>query len=103
MKVLQNNYFKIYNIKKMSKTIFIVTKETYCDGDSDFEIGNAYITEDAAIKDMNDWADAIMEDGNEFGPNDYERYDEGERVIITSNSASLEICISIQETTLNEY
>lgn len=46
MKVHQNNYFKIYNIKKMSKTIFIVTKETYCDGDSDFEIGNAYITED---------------------------------------------------------
>lgn len=44
-----------------------------------------------------------MEDGNEFGPNDYERYDEEERVIITSNSASLEICISIQETTLNEY
>ena len=86
----------------MSKTIFVVTTETYCDGDYDLEIEGAFITNKAAIKEMKACADSFMEEVNEFGESDYECDDEGETIILTSNNASCEVCMSIQETTLNE-
>lgn len=86
----------------MSKTIFVVTTETYCDGDYDLEIEGAFITKKAAIKEMKACADSFMEEVNEFGESDYECDDEGETIILTSNNASCEVCMSIQETTLNE-
>ena len=86
----------------MSKNIFVVTTETYCDGDYDLEIDGAYITKKDAIKKMKACADGFMEEVNEFGESDYERDDEGDTIILTSNNASCEVCMSIQETTLNE-
>lgn len=86
----------------MSKNIFVVTTETYCDGDYNLEIDGAYITKKDAIKKMKACADGFMEEVNEFGESDYERDDEGDTIILTSNNASCDVYISIQETTLNE-
>lgn len=86
----------------MNKNIFVVTTETYCDGDYDLEIDGAYITKKDAIKEIKERADLFMEEVNEFGESDYERDDEGDTIILTSNNASCEVYISIQETILNE-
>lgn len=86
----------------MNKNIFVVTTETYCDGDYDLEIEGAFITKEDAIKKMKACADGFMEGANEFGESDYERDDEGDTIILTSNNASCEVYMSIQETTLNE-
>lgn len=86
----------------MSKNIFVVIIKTYCDGDKDFEMGGAFTNRKDAIKEIKERADLFMEDANEFGESDYECDDEGETIILTSNNASCEVCMSIQETTLNE-
>lgn len=86
----------------MSKKIFVVTTETYCDGDYELKIEGAFITKKAAIKKMKACADGFMEDANEFGESDYERDDEGDTISLTSNNAGCEVYMYIQETTLNE-
>lgn len=86
----------------MSKTIFVVTSETHYDLECYFEIIGAFITKEDAIKKMEACADSFMEDANEFGESDYERDEQVDAIILTSNNASCEVYISIQETTLNE-
>mgnify|MGYP000910173607 CR=1 FL=1 len=86
----------------MSKKIFVVTTETYCDGDYNLEIDGAFITKEDATKKMEACADGFMEEANEFGESDYERDDQVDAIILTSNNASCEVYMSIQETTLNE-
>lgn len=54
------------------------------------------------LKKMEACADSFMEDANEFGESDYERDDQVDVIILTSNNASCDVYISIQETTLNE-
>ena len=86
----------------MGKTIFVVTTETCYDVEDYFEIVGAFITKEVALKKMEACADSFMEDANEFGESDYERDDLDDVIILTSNNASCEVYISIQETTLNE-
>lgn len=86
----------------MSKNIFVVTTETQYDVEYYIEIVGAFITKESAIKKMEACADSFMEDANEFGESDYERDDRDDVIILTSNNASCDVYISIQETTLNE-
>lgn len=86
----------------MSKNIFVVIIETYCDGDKDFEMGGAFTNKNDAIKEIKERVDLFMEDANEFGESDYECYYKGTSIILNSNNASCKILMYIQETTLNE-
>lgn len=86
----------------MNKNIFVVISETQYDIEYYYNIVGAFITKEAAIKKMEAYADSFMEDANEFGESDYERDDQDDVIILTSNNASCEVYISIQETTLNE-
>ena len=86
----------------MSKNIFVVTTETQYDVEYYIDIVGAFITKEAAIKKMEACADSFMEEANEFGESDYERDDQDDIIILTSNNASCDVYISIQETTLNE-
>ncbi len=86
----------------MSKNIFVVTTETQYDVEYYIDIVGAFITKEDAIKKMEACADSFMEDANEFGESDYERDDQVDVIILTSNNASCDVYISIQETTLNE-
>lgn len=86
----------------MSKNIFVVTTETQYDLEYYIDIVGAFITKEDAIKKMEACADSFMEDANEFGESDYERDDQVDVIILTSNNASCNVYISIQETTLNE-
>lgn len=86
----------------MSKNIFVVTTETQYDVEYYIDIVGAFITKEDAIKKMKACADSFMEDANEFGESDYERDDQVDVIILTSNNASCDVYISIQETTLNE-
>lgn len=86
----------------MSKNIFVVTTETQYDVEYYIDIVGAFITKEDAIKKMEACADSFMEDANEFGESDYERDDQVDVIILTSNNASCDVYISIQETTSNE-
>lgn len=96
MKVHLNNYFNIIILQKISKNIFVVTTETYFDGDYGLEIEGTLTNKKGAIKEIKERADLFMEDANEFGESDYEFYYQGTTIILNSNNASCKICMYIQ-------
>lgn len=101
MKVHLNNYFNIIILQKISKNIFVVTTETYCDGDYDLEIECTFTNKKDAIKEMKLCADDYIED-SDLDESDYGRCDENDKIILKSNISSLVMYISIHKTTVDE-
>ncbi len=85
----------------MSKNIFVVTTETYCEGDYTLDIEGTFSNKLAAKKEMKLCAEDYIEECG-FSADDYKRHDDNNTIILKSNISSLEMRISICKTTLDE-
>ena len=101
MKVHLNNYFNIIILQKISKNIFVVTTETYCDSDYDLEIEGTLTNKKGATKEMKLCADHYIEEYG-FSDDTYKRHDENDKIILKSNISSLVMYISIHKTEVDK-
>lgn len=86
----------------MSKNIFVVTTETYCDGDYTLDIEGTFSNKLAAKKEMKLCADDYLEEYGFSDDTTYKRHDDNNTIILKSNISSFEMRISICKTTLDE-
>lgn len=85
----------------MSKAIFVVTTETYCDGDYTLDIEGTFSNKLAAKKEMKLCADDYIEEYG-FSDGEYKRHNDNNTIILKSNISNFEMRISICKTTLDE-
>jgi hypothetical protein len=85
----------------MSKNIFVVTTETYCDGDYTLDIEGTFSNKLAAKKEMKLCAEDYIEE-YEWRNGDYKRHDENNEIILKSTISSLEMRITIHKTTVDK-
>ena len=85
----------------MSKTIFAVTTETYCEGDYTLDIEGTFSNKLAAKKEMKLCADDYIEEYG-FSADSYKRHDDNNTIILKSNISSLEMRISIHKTEVDK-
>lgn len=85
----------------MSKIIFVVTTETYCDGDYTLDIEGTFSNKLAAKKEMKLCADDYIEEYG-FRADTYKRHDDNNTIILKSNISSLEMRISIHKTEVDK-
>lgn len=85
----------------MSKNIFVVTTETYCEGDYTLDIEGTFSNKLAAKKEMKLCADDYIEEYG-FRADTYKRHDDNNTIILKSNISSLEMRISIHKTEVDK-
>jgi hypothetical protein len=85
----------------MSKIIFVVTTETYCDGDYDLEIEGTFTNKKDATKEMKLCADDFIED-SDLDESEYERCNKKDTIILKFNLTGCETRISVHKTTVDE-
>lgn len=85
----------------MSKNIFVVTTETYSDGDYTLDIEGTFSNKLAAKKEMKLCADDYIEEYG-FSGGEYKRHNDNNTIILKSNISNFEMRISICKTTLDE-
>lgn len=85
----------------MSKAIFVVTTETYCDGEYTLDIEGTFSNKLSAKKEMKLCAENYIEE-YEWRNGDYKRHDENNEIILKSNISSLEMRITIHKTEVDK-
>lgn len=85
----------------MSKNIFVVTTETYSDGDYTLDIEGTFSNKLAAKKEMKLCADDYIEEYG-FSDGEYKIHNDNNTIILKSNISNFEMRISTCKTTLDE-
>lgn len=85
----------------MSKAIFVVTTETYCDGEYTLDIEGTFSNKLSAKKEMKLCADDYLEEYG-FSDGEYKRHTDNNTIILKSNISNFEMRITIYKTEVDK-